>query len=120
MTDLEKQLLADLTCKGKDCNDCFREFNATECPASNRVQLNDEKLNKDSILYKYAKIIDDCLDVNYVCRECKVGERVDECPRQKYRKLARAEYEQSGFDTLYINLNINLINDKDLCDILGE
>ena len=120
MTDLEKQLLADLTCKGKDCNDCFREFNTTKCPAVNRVRLDNEGLNKDSIMYKYAIILDGCLDVNGACGSCKAIEHFDECPRRKYRELARAEYKQSGFDTLYINLNINLINDKDLCDILGE
>ncbi len=116
MTDLEKHLLADMTCRDKDCDDCRREFNTTKCPALNRIRLDDEELNKDSIMYKYAKIIDSCLDINGVCGRCKAKEHVDECPRRKYRGLARAEYEQSGFDTLYYNPII----DNDLYNILGE
>lgn len=116
MTDLEKHLFADLTCPGKICDDCLKEFNTTFCLASKRIPLNDKELNKDSIMYKYAEIIDGCLDIDTDCRECKLKDHVGTCLKYKYRKLARAEYERSGFDTLYINP----INDNDLYDILGE
>lgn len=115
MTDLEKHLLADMTCQKKDCDDCFREFNTRECLAVKRVQLDDKELNKDSIMYKHAEIINGCIDIKVNCEVCKLKDH-GECLRRKYRKLALIEYKQSGFDTLYINP----INDKDLYDILGE
>lgn len=116
MTDLEKHLLADLTCSGKVCDDCLREFNTTQCLAAVKVRLDDKELDKDSAMYKYAEILDGCLGIGSDCRKCKLRDNDTGCLRYKYRKLAWAEYEQSGFDALYSNL----INDKDLYDILGE
>ena len=116
MTDLEKHLLADLTCPGKICEDCLKEFDTAHCPAANRVWLDDKKLNKDSIMYKYAEALDGCIEIKSNCTICKLKDHAGTCLRRKYRKAVLAEYEQSGFDTLYSNL----INDNDLYDILGE
>ena len=116
MTDLEKHLLAELTCPCKVCDDCMREFDTVNCLAVTKVRLDDKELNKDSVMYKYAEILDGCIGIDSDCRKCKLRDDEGLCPRYKYRKLAWDEYEQSGFDTLYSNL----INDKDLYDILGE